>query len=124
MEKKTILQFFGGIILLIGVIIFAISHRSTSKNDVDINIVEIVTVIKNHRFEPNIIRVESGKKIRFTIHNQDSTVEEFESHDLHREKIIMPNDSINIILAPLVPGKYDFFGDFHQETAQGSLIVN
>ncbi|MFU7500321.1 MAG: cupredoxin domain-containing protein [Candidatus Tisiphia sp.] len=124
MEKKTILQFFGGIILLIGVIIFAISHRSTSKNDVDIDIVEIVTVIKNHRFEPNIIRVESGKKIRFTIHNQDSTVEEFESHDLHREKIIMPNDSINIILAPLVPGKYDFFGDFHQETAQGSLIVN
>jgi plastocyanin len=124
MEKKTILQFFGGIILLIGVIIFAISHRSTSKNDVDIDRVEIVTVIKNHRFEPNIIRVESGKKIRFTIHNQDSTVEEFESHDLHREKIIMPNDSINIILAPLVPGKYDFFGDFHQETAQGSLIVN
>lgn len=124
MGKKTILQFFGGIILLIGVIIFAISHRSTSKNDVDIDIVEIVTVIKNHRFEPNIIRVESGKKIRFTIHNQDSTVEEFESHDLHREKIIMPNDSINIILAPLVPGKYDFFGDFHQETAQGSLIVN
>ncbi|WP_417905145.1 cupredoxin domain-containing protein [Candidatus Tisiphia endosymbiont of Micropterix aruncella] len=123
MEKKTILQFFGGIILLIGVIIFAINHKSTSKNDVD-NIVEIVTVIKNHRFEPNVIRVESGKKIRFTIHNQDSTVEEFESHDLHREKIIMPNDSINIILAPLAPGKYDFFGDFHQETAQGSLIVN
>ncbi|WP_341753676.1 cupredoxin domain-containing protein [Candidatus Tisiphia endosymbiont of Dioctria rufipes] len=123
MEKKTILQFFGGIILLVGVIIFAINHRSTSKDDVD-NIVEIVTVIKNHRFEPNIIRVESGKKIRFTIHNQDSTVEEFESHDLHREKIIMPNDSINIILAPLAPGKYDFFGDFHQETAQGSLIVN
>ncbi|WP_341755253.1 cupredoxin domain-containing protein [Candidatus Tisiphia endosymbiont of Ptychoptera albimana] len=124
MGKKTILQFFGGIILLIGVIIFAINHRSTSKNDVDTHIVEIVTVIKNHRFEPNIIRVESGKKIRFTIHNQDSTVEEFESHDLHREKIIMPNDSINIILAPLAPGKYDFFGDFHQETAQGSLIVN
>lgn len=124
MGKKTILQFLGGIILLIGVIIFAINHKSTSKNDVDTNIVEIVTVIKNHRFEPNIIRVESGKKIRFTIHNQDSTVEEFESHDLHREKIIMPNDSIHIILAPLAPGKYDFFGDFHQETAQGSLIVN
>lgn len=123
MKKKTILQFCGGIILLVGVIIFAVHHKSTSKNDVD-NIVEIVTVIKNHRFEPNIIRVESGKKIRFTIHNQDSTVEEFESHDLHREKIMMPNDSINIILAPLAPGKYDFFGDFHQETAQGSLIVN
>ncbi|CAK6888881.1 hypothetical protein DK2RH_05855 [Rickettsia helvetica] len=36
----------------------------------------------------------------------------------------MPNESINIILAPLNPGKYEFFGDFHQDTAQGFIIVN
>lgn len=109
---------------MVGVIIFAINHKSTSKNDVDTNIVEIVTVIKNHRFEPNIIRVESGKKIRFTIHNEDSTVEEFESHDLHREKIIMPNDSINIILAPLAPGKCDFLETFIKRQHKGlSLLI-
>ena len=36
----------------------------------------------------------------------------------------MPNESINIILAPLKPGKYEIFGDFHQDTAQGIIIVN
>ncbi len=124
MEKKTALRLFIGVVLLLGIIIFAINNKVASKDNADTTMLEIVTVIKNHRFEPDTITVPSGKKIRFIIHNQDNTVEEFESHDLHREKIIMPNDSINIILAPLAPGKYDFFGDFHQETAQGSLIVN
>ncbi len=124
MTKKITLQLFGGIVLLMGVMTFIINHRGSAKNDVDTNIVEITTVIKNHRFKPSMITIPSGKKIRFVIHNQDNTVEEFESHDLHREKIIMPNGSINMIFAPLAPGKYDFFGDFHQETAKGSLIVN
>ncbi|WP_425363197.1 cupredoxin domain-containing protein [Candidatus Tisiphia endosymbiont of Hybos culiciformis] len=124
MERKTTIGLFLGVVLLLGIIIFTINNKVSSKNDVDNTMLEIVTVIKNHRFDPDTITVPSGKKIRFIIHNQDNTVEEFESHDLHREKIIMPNDSINIILAPLAPGKYDFFGDFHQETAQGSLIVN
>ncbi|MCC8415798.1 MAG: cupredoxin domain-containing protein [Rickettsia endosymbiont of Gnoriste bilineata] len=124
MKRKDTIGLFIGVVLLSGIIIFIINNKVESENNVDNTMLEIVTVIKNHRFEPDVITVPSGKKIRFIIHNQDNTVEEFESHDLHREKIIMPNDSINIILAPLAPGKYDFFGDFHQETAQGSLIVN
>ncbi|WP_341750341.1 cupredoxin domain-containing protein [Candidatus Tisiphia endosymbiont of Sialis lutaria] len=124
MKRKATIGLFIGVVLLSGIIIFIINNKVESENNTDTAILEIVTVIKNHRFEPDVITVPSGKKIRFIIHNQDNTVEEFESHDLHREKIIMPNDSINIILAPLAPGKYDFFGDFHQETAQGSLIVN
>ncbi|HJD56706.1 MULTISPECIES: cupredoxin domain-containing protein [unclassified Candidatus Tisiphia] len=124
MKRKATIGLFIGVVLLSGIIIFIINNKVESENNTDNAILEIVTVIKNHRFEPDVITVPSGKKIRFIIHNQDNTVEEFESHDLHREKIIMPNDSINIIIAPLAPGKYDFFGDFHQETAQGSLIVN
>ncbi|WP_341752479.1 MULTISPECIES: cupredoxin domain-containing protein [unclassified Candidatus Tisiphia] len=124
MKRKATIGLFIGVVLLLGIIIFIINNKVESENNVDNTMLEIVTVIKNHRFEPDVITVPSGKKIRFIIHNRDNTVEEFESHDLHREKIIMPNDSINIILAPLAPGKYDFFGDFHQETAQGVLIIN
>jgi hypothetical protein len=43
--------------------------------------------------------------------------------DLKREKIVLGNSTIKIVLAPLVPGEYKFFGDFHQETAQGKIIV-
>ncbi|WP_375326909.1 cupredoxin domain-containing protein [Candidatus Tisiphia endosymbiont of Nemotelus uliginosus] len=109
------------VLLLLG-LIFLIYNKST-KTNTSTEMVEVVTVIKNHRFDPDIIHVPKGTKIRLVVHNQDNTVEEFESHDLHREKIIMPNDSINIILAPLAPGKYEFFGDFNQDTAQGALIV-
>ncbi len=109
----------------LGVVIFVMNNStSVSKNNANSDILKIVITIKNHKFEPNIITVPTGQKICLVVDNQDNTLEEFESSDLHREKIVMPKESINIILAPLAPGKYDFFGDFHQETAQGSLIVN
>lgn len=123
MQMKNIFLFSAISILLLLGIIFMIYNKSTKANTSS-EMIEVVTVIKNHRFNPDIIHVPKGKKIRLVVHNQDNTVEEFESNDLHREKIIMPNDSINIILAPLAPGKYEFFGDFNQETAQGALIVN
>ncbi|WP_341764017.1 cupredoxin domain-containing protein [Candidatus Tisiphia endosymbiont of Beris chalybata] len=123
MQMKNIFLFSAISILLLLGIIFIIYNKSNKANTSS-EIIEVVTVIKNHRFNPDIIHVPKGKKIRLVVHNQDNTVEEFESNDLHREKIIMPNDSINIILAPLAPGKYEFFGDFNQETAQGALIVN
>jgi hypothetical protein len=79
--------------------------------------------IKNHKFEPSEITVPQNTKIKLIIHNLDESVEEFESFDLKREKIVPAGGQINIILAPLEPGKYHFFGDFHPETANGYLIV-
>ena len=52
---------------------------------------EVALVIKNHRFEPAELRVPAGQKIRLIVHNQDSTPEEFESHELNREKVIAPD---------------------------------
>ncbi len=84
---------------------------------------EIELVIRNHVFEPSEIEAPSGQKIKLVVLNTDDTVEEFESFDLKREKIVPPGSKINIILAPLAPGKYEFFGDFHQETARGFINV-
>ena len=85
--------------------------------------IEVNINITNHKFLPDEIHLPSGKKIRLVVHNNDSTVEEFESCDLKREKIVTPGGSTAIILAPLEPGTYKFFGDFHQDTAQGSINV-
>lgn len=65
----------------------------------------------------------ANTKIRIKVVNKDSTIEEFESTDFKREKIVMPNSSIYVFVGPLKPGRYRFFGDFHQDTAQGALIV-
>ncbi|EOB09759.1 hypothetical protein H376_7040 [Rickettsia prowazekii str. GvF12] len=99
-------------------------YKSNGPDKTNDNILEVKITIKDHKFVPNIVEVPKSTKIRLIIYNADDTIEEFESHDLHREKIVMPHESINIILAPLKPGKYEIFGDFHQDTAQGFIIVN
>jgi plastocyanin len=83
---------------------------------------EVEIIIKDHKFIPEAIEVPAGKKVKLIVHNQDETVEEFESTDLKREKIIPGNSKVKIVLAPLKPGEYKFFGDFYPETAQGTIV--
>ncbi len=80
-------------------------------------------VIRDHKFDPAELTVPAGQKIKLLVDNQDATPEEFESNELNREKIVVGKGQITVFLGPLDPGRYPFFGDFHQETAQGVLIV-
>lgn len=82
-----------------------------------------VLTIKDHKFQPDTLRVKAGEKIKLTVHNDDATAEEFESHALQREKIVAAHSDIIILLRPLTAGTYPFFGDFHQDTAQGKIIA-
>jgi plastocyanin len=80
-------------------------------------------VIKDHRMNPAELEVPAGKKIKLLVDNQDPTPEEFESHSLNREKVIPGNSKATIFIGPLKPGSYEFFGEFHQATAQGRIVV-
>jgi heme/copper-type cytochrome/quinol oxidase subunit 2 len=84
---------------------------------------EFTLTIQNHRYQPTELTVPADTKIRIKVVNKDSTPEEFESSDFNREKIVMPNSSITVFVGPLKAGRYGFFGDFHQDTAQGTLVV-
>jgi plastocyanin len=84
---------------------------------------EVLLVIKNHRFEPAEVKVKAGEKIKLVVHNQDSTPEEFESHSLNREKVIPGGQKATIYIGPLKPGKYGFFGEYNEKTAQGVVIA-
>lgn len=84
---------------------------------------EITLTLKAHRFEPNELKVAANRRIRLTVHNQDATPEEFESHALKREKVIAAGAKAVILIGPLKPGRYEFFGEFHPTTAQGVLVV-
>lgn len=86
-------------------------------------VLEIDLHLRDHKFFPKTIKIPSQRKVRLTIHNDDPTIEEFESHDLKREKVILAKSHTVIILAPLKKGIYKFFGEFHEDTAQGELIV-
>jgi hypothetical protein len=84
---------------------------------------EFKIVIKDHHFVPSEIRVPAGMKVKLIVENQDATPEEFESHELNREKIIAPKSKATIFIGPLKAGKYPFFGEFNQATARGLVIA-
>lgn len=84
---------------------------------------EVTLVIRNHVFSPAEIKVPAGKKIKLIVENQDDSVEEFESHELNREKLIPGKSTANIYIGPLKPGKYPFFGEFHEKTARGVVVA-
>lgn len=84
---------------------------------------DYVLVIKDHKFQPSELSIPAGMKIKLVIENRDATPEEFESHSLNREKIIPANASASIYIGPLVAGRYPFYGEFNEATAQGVIVA-
>ncbi|HUX63018.1 cupredoxin domain-containing protein [Sulfuricella sp.] len=84
---------------------------------------DYMLVIKDHRFQPAELTVPAGKKIKLFVENRDATPEEFESHDLNREKVIAGLSTATIFVGPLAAGRYRFFGEFNEKTAQGVIVV-
>ena len=85
---------------------------------------EYVIVIKDHKFIPERLEIPANVKVKLVVDNQDDEVEEFESFDLRREKIVPARGKIKINIGPLGPGEYKIFGDFHSNSANGLIIVN
>lgn len=79
--------------------------------------------IQNHEFVPNVINLNANERAKLIIHNDDTTIEEFESFDLKREKLIPAGKKVTIVLKGMKPGTYEFFGEFHENTAKGKIIV-
>jgi plastocyanin len=84
---------------------------------------EYKIIIKDHKFSPETLEVPAGQKVKLIVDNQDSTPEEFESYELHREKVIQGNSKAVIFIGPLKPGEYSYFGEFNMDTAKGSIIA-
>lgn len=84
---------------------------------------EFLVQLKNHKFEPAQIEAPANEKLKLIVENLDNTLEEFESNDLKKEKLINGGKKVSIIIGPLKSGEYKFFGDFHQKTAQGKIVV-
>ncbi len=84
---------------------------------------EFLVQIKDHKFEPAKIEVPANQQFKLIVENLDKTLEEFESTDLKKEKLIGAGKKVTIIISPLKSGEYKFFGDFHQKTAQGEIIA-
>lgn len=82
----------------------------------------ITLVIKNQHFAPTEVTVPAGQRFRIEVQNQDAAPAEFESSDLHLEKIVVPGGRISVMAGPLKPGSYKFFDDYHPD-ATGTITA-
>ncbi len=79
--------------------------------------------IKDGRFEPETITVPARTRFKIVITNQGPGPEEFESKELRKESVIAEGVTRSIVFAPLKPGRYRFFGEFHPDTAEGHIVA-
>ncbi len=105
--------------LLVGYLLLAATALPAIANDPP----EVRLVIRDHRFVPAEPVVPANVKFKLIVFNEDATPEEFESHELNREKVVTGHATVPVYISPLKPGRYPFFGDFHSDTAQGALLV-
>ena len=104
-------------LVLIGVALFLGFGPAAAQTD------DYVLTIKDHRFNPTEIKVPANKRVQITVVNEDPTPEEFESKEMKVEKVI-PGKSKGVVrIGPLKPGRYPFFGEFHEATAKGTVIA-
>ncbi len=84
---------------------------------------DLTLTLKDHKFSPTEIKVPANKRVKLTVVNDDPTPEEFESHELRVEKVI-PGKSKGVVrIGPLKPGRYPFYGEYHESTAKGVVIA-
>jgi plastocyanin len=74
------------------------------------------------KLNPARIEVPAGQRIKIEVHNVGKGAAEFESVQLRKEKVLAPGADSFVVIAPLDPGEYKFFDDFHQ-TAQGVIVA-
>jgi plastocyanin len=84
---------------------------------------EIKIEIKDHKFSPADIKVPADTAVKLIVTNADASAEEFESHPLGVEKVIAANATATIRIKPLKKGTYAFVGEYHEDTAKGTLTA-
>jgi plastocyanin len=75
------------------------------------------------KFNPARIEVPAGQRIKIEIHNVGKSAAEFESVELRKEKVLAPGAQSFVVIAPLRPGEYKFFDDFHLNMPQGAIVA-
>jgi hypothetical protein len=73
-------------------------------------------------FAPAQLNVPANKPFIVKVTNGSDAAIEFESFELHRERVVPPGETITIHMPSLAPGSYQFFDDFHHEVPKGLIV--
>jgi hypothetical protein len=72
---------------------------------------------------PRRLEVPAKRRFKLELRNLGKTPAEFESRELHREKVLAPGVTTTLIIRTLDPGEYEFFDDFHPDAPPAVLVA-
>lgn len=80
-------------------------------------------IAKGGRLSPATLEVPAGIRFKIVIRNEGRDAIEFESRQLRKEKVLAAGAQSFVVIAPLKPGEYDYFDEFHADTAKGRIVA-
>lgn len=78
---------------------------------------------KDGMLTPTTLNVPAGVRFKIVVRNAGNGPMEFESLQLRKEKVLAPGAQSFVVVAPLKPGEYDFFDEFHPASSRGHIVV-
>jgi len=77
----------------------------------------------NGHFEPSELVIQAGTAFSLRVTNVSDAPIEFESFELHRERVVAPGETITVHFPALLAGSFKFFDDFHSEVPEGAIVA-
>ena len=103
---------------LAAMIAFAITVSARAENAA-----EIALSYKDKKFDPPEITAPANTPIVIKFRNLDNDAMELESDSLHIEKVVAAGKDATIKVRAQKPGRYEFFDEYNEKTARGTLVV-
>ena len=72
--------------------------------------------------EPASLTLPANTPVKLKVTNAGDAAVEFESFELHRERVVQPGQTITVYLPALPPGTYPFFDDFSHGAVKGEIV--
>jgi hypothetical protein len=85
--------------------------------------VEIALSYKDKKFDPAEISAPANTAIVIKFRNLDKDAMELESDSLKIEKVVAGGKDATIKVNAQKPGRYEFFDEYNEKTARGTLVV-
>lgn len=104
---------------LMGVLLFTGSVQAAQRGER----ITFSVVLTDKGFQPDVLNVPAGKRIKIELTNQTDKVAELESFDMKFEKIASPGAKVSVFTGPLRAGNYSFFDDYSVNGVKGTLIA-
>jgi hypothetical protein len=78
--------------------------------------------LKDQTFTPAELKVPAGEPFIIKVKNENDAPAEFESKDMKFEKIVAGHSAIIVKVKALPGGTFEFFDEYHEDTARGTVV--